>query len=51
MEISTNIIEAILFAAGNAVPTDLLREKLDLTKAQMDSNSKRNIREIAGSGF
>ena len=36
MEISTNIIEAILFAAGNAVPTDLLREKLDLTKAHDD---------------
>lgn len=50
MEISTNIIEAILFAAGNAVPTDLLRDKLNLTKAQMDSwyaSWKRSIPETA----
>ena len=32
MEKLTNIIEAILFAAGDAVPMDLLREKLEITK-------------------
>ena len=31
MEKVTNIIEAILFASGNAVPVDVLREKLSLT--------------------
>lgn len=48
MEISTNIIEAILFAAGNAVPTDLLREKLDLTKAQMDSMVRQLEKKYSG---
>ena len=37
MEKLTNIIEAILFASGNAVPVDVLREKLSLTKAEMDT--------------
>lgn len=48
MEISTNIIEAILFAAGNAVPTDLLREKLNLTKAQMDSMVRQLEKKYSG---
>ena len=48
MEISTNIIEAILFAAGNAVPTDLLREKLNLTKAQMDTMVRQLEKKYAG---
>ena len=37
MEKLTNIIEAILFAAGDAVPIDLIREKLEITKREMDS--------------
>lgn len=48
MEISTNIIEAILFAAGNAVPTDLLREKLGLTKQQLDSAVKQLEKKYSG---
>ena len=36
MEKLTNIIEAILFASGDAVPMDLLREKLGVTKRQAD---------------
>ena len=37
MEKLTNIIEAILFASGDAVPIDFLREKLEVNKRQMDS--------------
>lgn len=37
MEKLTNIIEAILFASGDAVPVDLLREKLDVTKRDLDA--------------
>ncbi len=37
MEKLTNIIEAILFAAGDAVPVELLREKLNVTKREVDS--------------
>ena len=37
MEKLTNIIEAILFASGDAVPTDLLREKLEITKREVDT--------------
>lgn len=48
MEISTNIIEAILFAAGNAVPTELLRDKLNLTKAQMDSMVRQLEKKYSG---
>jgi segregation and condensation protein B len=33
----TNIIEAILFASGDAVPEDLLREKLEITKRELDT--------------
>ena len=33
----TNIIEAILFASGDAVPVDLLREKLDVSKRDVDT--------------
>ena len=36
MEKLTNIIEAILFASGDAVPVDLLREKLEITKREAD---------------
>ena len=37
MEKLTNIIEAILFASGDAVPVDFLYEKFDITKRQMDN--------------
>ncbi len=36
MEKLTNIIEAILFASGEAVPVDMLREKLEITKRDAD---------------
>ena len=36
LEKLTNIIEAILFASGDAVPIDFLREKLEITKRQAD---------------
>ncbi|MBQ7369228.1 MAG: SMC-Scp complex subunit ScpB [Clostridia bacterium] len=36
MEKLTNIIEATLFASGDAVPIDFLREKLDINKRQAD---------------
>ena len=41
MEKLTNIIEAILFAAGDAVPIDLLREKLEITKREVDESIKQ----------
>ena len=37
MEKLTNIIEAILFAAGDAVSIEFLREKLDINKRDMDT--------------
>ena len=37
MEKLTNIIEAILFASGDEVPIDLLREKLDISERKMDT--------------
>ena len=37
MEKLTNIIEAILFAAGDAVSIEFLREKLDVNKRDMDT--------------
>ena len=36
MEKLTNIIEAILFASGEAVEVDMFREKLQVTKIEMD---------------
>ena len=48
MEKLTNIIEAILFACGNAVPTDLLREKLGITKAQMDGAIRQLEKKYTG---
>ncbi len=41
MEKLTNIIEAILFAAGDAVPMDILREKLEITKKQLDDSVRQ----------
>lgn len=49
METSTSIIEAILFAAGKAVPTDLFREKLNLTKLQMDTAIRQLEKKYSGS--
>ena len=37
MEKLTNIIEGILFAFGDAVPVDLLREKLGVSKRDVDT--------------
>ena len=44
----TNIIEAILFAAGDAVPEDLIKEKLGVTKVQLDSVVRQLERKYAG---
>ena len=48
MEKLTNIIEAILFASGNAVPMDLLRDKLSLTKAEMDTAVRHLEKKYTG---
>ncbi len=48
MEKLTNIIEAILFAAGDAVPMDLLREKLEITKKELDDSVRQLERKYAG---
>ena len=48
MEKLTNIIEAILFAAGDAVPVDILREKLDITKRQVDDSIRQLEKKYSG---
>ena len=48
MEKLTNIIEAILFAAGDAVPVDLLREKLDITKKELDDSIRQLEKKYTG---
>lgn len=48
MEKLTNIIEAILFAAGDAVPIDLLREKLDITKREVDDAIRKLEKKYTG---
>lgn len=48
MEKLTNIIEAILFAAGDAVPIDLLKEKLDVTKRDMDTAIRQLEKKYTG---
>ena len=48
MEKLTNIIEAILFAAGDAVPIDLIREKLDITKREVDGAIRDLERKYTG---
>ena len=48
MEKLTNIIEAILFAAGDAVPMDLLREKLDITKRELDDSIRQLEKKYTG---
>lgn len=48
MENLTNIIEAILFAAGDAVPIELLREKLEITKKEMDEVVRKLEKKYTG---
>ena len=48
MEKLTNIIEAILFASGDAVPIDLLREKLEITKKQADDAIRQLEKKYTG---
>ena len=48
MEKLTNIIEAILFASGDAVPIDVLREKLEINKKQMDDAIRQLERKYTG---
>ena len=48
MEKLTNIIEAILFASGEGVPTDLLREKLEITKRELDNAVRQLEKKYMG---
>ena len=48
MEKLTNIIEAILFASGNAVSMDMLREKLSITKAELDTAVRHLEKKYSG---
>ncbi len=48
MEKLTNIIEAILFAAGDAVPIDMLREKLEITKKEADEAIRQLEKKYTG---
>lgn len=48
MEKLTNIIEAVLFAAGDAVPVDLLREKLEVTKKEVDDAIRQLEKKYTG---
>ena len=43
-----NTIEAILFASGDAIPVDLLREKLGVTKRQADEAIAKLEKRYAG---
>ena len=48
MEKLTNIIEAILFASGDAVPIDLLKEKLNITKREADEAIRKLEKKYTG---
>ena len=48
MEKLTNIIEGILFAAGDPVPMDLIKEKLGVTKLEMDKVIRALEKKYAG---
>ena len=48
LEKLTNIIEAILFASGDAVPVELLREKLEITKKEADEAIRQLEKRYAG---
>lgn len=49
MENLTSIIEAILFAAGDAVPIELLRDKLEITKKDADECIRKLEKKYSGS--
>ena len=49
MENLTSIIEAILFAAGDAVPIELLRDKLEITKKEVDESIRKLEKKYSGS--
>lgn len=48
MENLTNIIEAILFAAGDAVSIELLRDKLEITKREVDESIRKLEKKYSG---
>ena len=48
MEKLTNIIEAILFASGDAVPIEILREKLGINKRQADTAIRQLEKKYTG---
>jgi len=48
LEKLTNIIEGILFAAGDPVPVDLIKEKLGITKMEMDKTVRALERKYTG---
>jgi segregation and condensation protein B len=48
LENLTNIIEAILFASGDAVPLELLRDKLEITKREMDESIRKLEKKYSG---
>ena len=48
MEKLTSIIEAILFASGDAVPVDLLREKLEVSKRDVDTAIRQLEKKYTG---
>ena len=48
MEKLTNIIEAILFASGDAVPVDMLKEKLGVTKKEADEAIRQLEKKYTG---
>ena len=48
LEKLTNIIEAILFAAGDAVPIELIREKLEVPKREVDAAIRNLEKKYTG---
>ena len=48
MEKLTNIIEAILFASGEAVEVDIFREKLQVSKIEMDKAIRKLENKYSG---
>ena len=48
MEKLTNIIEAIIFASGNAIETDDIREKLGITKRELDECIRKLEKKYTG---
>ncbi len=48
MEKLTNIIEAILFASGSAVEVDIFREKLQVSKVEMDKAIRKLEAKFSG---